>query len=95
MAWRVDSRTVAGRWVAYDGSDWTSDADTWPDMIVGLAQPQPLTPTGPYYTPAGPDDEVAIFLRAVRVIAAPVVTGDPPQVPQPEPPGETPGDTLY
>ncbi|TMR97544.1 hypothetical protein [Nonomuraea basaltis] len=95
MAWRVDSRTMAGRWVAYDGSDWTSDPDTWADMVVRLDQPQPLTPTGPYYTPTGPDDEVAVYLRAVGVIAAAEVSGDPPRVPMPEPDPDAPPGTVY
>jgi hypothetical protein len=79
----VESRTDAGRWVAHDGRQWTADDTTRIDMIALADGAQPLTPTGPYYTPAGPDDEVAAYLTAVRVVPAPQVTGEPPRVPTP------------
>jgi hypothetical protein len=50
-------------------------------MIALADGPQPLTPTGPYYTPAGPGDEVAAYLAAVRLVPAPQVSGKPPRTP--------------
>ncbi|MEV4749067.1 hypothetical protein AB0K21_22035 [Streptosporangium sp. NPDC049248] len=51
------------------------------DLVDG---PQMLTPSGPVYEPQGNGDEVAAFLCAMSLIPAPVVSGDPPPVPQVE-----------
>jgi hypothetical protein len=59
-------------------------------MIVLADGPQPLTPTGPHYTPTGPGDEVAAYLAAVRLVPAPQVSGEPPQVPRPPDAGGMP-----
>lgn len=81
MPWRVESRSDAGKWVAYDGSQWTSDPDTHATVRILRANPQPLTPVGPFYEPTGPDDDVALFLAAMGAVPAPAVTGDPPALP--------------
>jgi hypothetical protein len=81
MAWRVESRTDRGRWVAHDGDRWTADDATRPHMLALADGPQPLTPTGPVYTPERPDDEAAAYLAAVSLVPAPVVSGSPPDVP--------------
>lgn len=82
MTWRVESRIEAGRWVAHDGHQWTADAVTRIDMIALADGPQPLTPTGPTYTPTGPGDEVAAYLAAVRLVPAAQTSGKPPTVPR-------------
>lgn len=94
MAWRVESRTESGRWVAHDGTQWTADVVTRPHVIALAGGAQPLTPTGPYYTPEGPDDEVAVYLTAVRVVPAPQVSGTPPRVPRLLA-GDEPDDVVY
>jgi hypothetical protein len=94
MVWRVDSRTDARRWVAHDGRQWTADDVTRLDMIALADGPQPLTPTGPTYTPTGPGDEVAAYLAAVRLVPAPQVSGEPPQAPR-MPVGDDMQDVVY
>lgn len=79
--WRVDSRTDAGRWFEHDGAGWAADPSTRLDVLVLNRGPQPLTPTGPFYEPTGPDDEIALFLVALGVVPAPQVSGTPPTVP--------------
>ncbi|MGI5196573.1 hypothetical protein ACQEVY_23475 [Streptomyces sp. CA-288835] len=94
MAWRVESRTDVDRWVAHDGRQWTADDVTRLNMITLADGPQPLTPTGPVYAPKGPGDEVAEYLAAVRLVPAPQVSGEPPQVPSP-PAGDDAQDVVY
>ncbi|MEE1814218.1 hypothetical protein PUR59_04180 [Streptomyces sp. SP18ES09] len=60
-------------------------------MIVLADGAQPLTPTGPYYTPNQLGDEVSAYLAAVRLVPAPQVTGEPPHVPVPPAGGDSPG----
>jgi hypothetical protein len=88
MSWRVESRTEPGRWVAYDGAQWTADPDTRSLLEIVRNDPQPLTPVGPVYTPDGPDDEVALFLAATGIVPAPTVTGTAPDVPTVPPPAD-------
>jgi hypothetical protein len=81
MSWRVESRIVPGRWVDHDGETWTADGETASVMQGIVRSPQPLTPTGPWYEPEGDDDSVAVFLCALALLPAPVVSGDPPPLP--------------
>jgi len=94
MSWRVDSRTDKGRWVAHDGGQWFADEATRPHMVALAGRPQPLTPVGPFYTPKGPDDEVAAFLAALNLVPAPQVSGQPPQTPS-LPAGGDEQDIVY
>lgn len=94
MAWRVESRTDRGRWVAHDGQHWTADDETRPHMIALASGPQLLTPTGPTYTPAGPGDETGVFLAAMSIVPAPMASGALPDIPRlPEAP--TSPETVY
>ncbi|MDH6625718.1 hypothetical protein M2271_003529 [Streptomyces sp. LBL] len=82
MSWRVESRTEPGRWVEYDGTQWTADPDTQSLLLIVRNDPQPLTPVGPVYTPTGPNDNVALFLAATGIVPTPSVSGSPPAVPK-------------
>jgi hypothetical protein len=80
MVWRVSGRD--DRWFAYDGQQWTADPVTYVDCAPLVGTPIPMTPTGPVYEPTGPDDDVGLYLLAVRRLPAPLTfTGTRPQLP--------------
>jgi hypothetical protein len=93
MAWRIESRADAGKWVEYDGAEWTADPDTRDLVLILREGPQPLTPVGPFYEPKGPDDEAALYLAALSAVPAPSVDGEAPELPKLPPP--VGGNAVY
>lgn len=80
--WRVCSAD-GRRWVQHNDD---GRVDTEPASLLGqVLEPgpveiQPLT--GAWYTPAGPGDPVAVFLRARNLVGGGLqVQGRPPRVP--------------
>ncbi|WP_370420349.1 hypothetical protein AB8O64_19780 [Streptomyces sp. QH1-20] len=87
--WRITSRLDASRWLEHTGSGWTADPETRLIVLDQAGHPQPMTPTGPHYTPTGADDPFCLYLIGMGAIPAPEVSGTPPSGPGPvpEPPG--------
>jgi hypothetical protein len=78
--WRVEG--AGGRFVEWDGDDWTADRKTTGDLVWLGDESVPVTPTGPLHR-GDRDDELWVFLQARRVIPGPVrVRGFPPAVPK-------------
>lgn len=74
----------------YEAGKWTADPDTarYVRELAGL--PVLMTPTGPAYTPAGPDDPTGLYLLALAIVPGPLtITGTPP--PTPDGPTVSPG----
>jgi hypothetical protein len=70
VAWKVAGPD--DRFFAYHGKAWTADSETYADALVDVGKPVPVTPTGPVYTPTGPDDAAGLYLLALQLVPGPL-----------------------
>lgn len=79
--WRVSSRSGTS-WVQYDIGRFSASADMQ-RVLLDVDRPVEVAPnTGQLYTPSGPNDQVAMFLRARSAVGFPQqVVGTPPALP--------------
>lgn len=79
--WRLSSPNGAS-WVQYnDGGGFTGSVDM--QTVIADSRPVEIAPmSGQMYTPTGPNDQVAVFLRARNILGRPFqVVGAAPAVP--------------
>lgn len=83
MTWTVASSSERHRALTWDGPGvWRADDDTTTAVHAAAGHAVLIVPMGSAYGPAGPDDEVWLYLAARELIPGPLrVAGDPPPIP--------------
>lgn len=84
-------------WVQCDGPGQVTASPGLLTPVLVDGRVEVLPNTGRYYTPAGPNDETAVFLRARRLIGdnGLQVFGHPPLIPETPEAGRPDPDVRY